>query len=186
MSRDRFPRTKAQVTAGRAIEVLAEEHGLTDELRAHRVIVEWEAIVGPRIAAIAWPEGLNRGVLWVRVKNAPWLHELTLMRPELLRRLRAALGEDGELAGVETREEAGERRRVLVEDLRFHLRPRPTEDGDLIAKLKAAGLVRQPRPRRKAVPAVGEDKTQIENEAARVDDPELRELIRAVRVRNGR
>lgn len=174
---DRFKRTRAQITAGQALARLAEEHRLTDELRAHRVIVEWRDIVGARIAAVAWPEGLAKGVLWVRVKSSPWLHELTLLKPQLLAGLQRALGDD--------EPERGDRPR-LVADLRFHLRPRATHDDDLLAKLRAAGLVRKPRAKVPAVAAVGAARAAIEDEAARVDDPELRELIRAVRVRNGR
>src|SRR5688500_18519789 len=118
---------KRQLTAAEALQVLAAETGLSDELRAHRVIVEWADIVGSRIASVAWPEGLNKGVLWVRVKSSPWLHELTLMKGELLGRLQQALGDD----------DGG--RPPLVAEMRFHLRPRPTEDDDLIGRLKKAG-----------------------------------------------
>lgn len=174
MARDRFPRVRGPISAGEAVTRLADEHGLTDEMRAHRVIVEWRDIVGARIAAVAWPESLTRGVLWVRVKSSPWLHELTLMKGELLARLARAIDEG---AGG---------RPPLVTELRFHLRPRPTDDDDLLAKLRAAGIVRSPRARVKPVAAVGEAKAAIEREADAVDDPELRELIKTVRVRNGR
>ena len=180
MARDRYQRVRGQVTAGEAVQVLVASNGLADELRAHRLIVEWADIVGARIARGAWPEGLSKGVLWVRVRTSPWLHELTLMKGQLLTQLHAALGEGG------AEEPAATRRAPLVSELRFHLRPRPTDDDDLIARLKKAGLVREPRPRKPAVPAVGSDKAAIEAEAEVVDDPELRELIRAVRVRNGR
>ncbi|HVV86011.1 MAG TPA: DciA family protein [Kofleriaceae bacterium] len=176
MGRDRFPRTRAQVSAAQALTTLAAEHGLTDELRAHRVIVEWAEIVGPRIAAVAWPEGLSKGVLWVRVKSSPWLHELNLLRLQLLGELQRAIAAgDGE---------AG--RPPLVAELRFHLRPRPTEDDDLLARLRKAGIIRRPRAKLVAVPAVGPAKAAIEQEADAIEDAELRELVRAVRVRNGR
>lgn len=174
MARDRYQRVRRQVTSAEALQVLATATGLSDELRAHRVIVEWGDIVGPRIAKVAWPEGLTKGVLWVRVRTSPWLQELTLLKGQVLGQLAKALGDT----------DAG--RPPLVTDLRFSLRPKPTEDDDLIAQLKKAGLVRVPRPRKPAVAAVGEAKASIEREADRVDDPELRELIRAVRVRNGR
>ncbi len=172
LPRDRYPRARTAITAAAAIGTITAEHGLTDEMRAHRAIVEWSTIVGPRIAKVAWPESLTRGVLWVRVKSSPWLHELNLLRGQLLTSLARALDEPG--------------RSPLVTELRFHLRPRPTEDDDLLARLRKAGLIRQPRPRRQAVAATGHEWAAIEREAEAVDDPELRELIRAVRVRNGR
>lgn len=177
MARDRFPRTWAQITAGQAVARLADEHGLSEEMRAHRVIVEWRDIVGSRIASVAWPEGLSKGVLWVRVKTSPWLHELSLLKGQLLAQLKDAIGDvEAERRGLP----------ALVTELRFHLRPRPTDDDDLLARLRAAGIVRQPRGKVKPVAAVGEAKAAIERDADVVDDAELRELIRSVRVRNGR
>jgi len=172
VARDRFPRAKVQLTAGEALARLTTEHGLTDEMRAHRVIVEWSTIVGARIAKVAWPESLTKGVLWVRVKSSPWLHELSLMRGQVLAELNRQIGDPA--------------RPPLVTDLRFSLRPRPTDDDDLLARLRAAGLVREPRAKIKPVAAVGPAREMIERDAEKVDDPELREVIRAVRLRNGR
>ena len=172
MTRDRFRRTKTAITAAEALLSVASEYHLTDEMRAHRIIVEWSTIMGPRIAAVAWPEGLSNGVLWVRVKSSPWLHELNLLRGQLMAELHRALGEPD--------------RAPLVTELRFHLRPRPTEADDLLARLRKAGLVRVPRAKLRPVAAVGPAKDAIDREADAIEDPELREVIRAVRVRNGR
>ena len=172
VGRDRYRRAKVQLTAAEALKTVAAEHHLTDEMRAHRVIVDWSTIVGPRIAKVAWPESLTKGVLWVRVKTSPWLHELSLLKGPLLAELHQQLGEPD--------------RPPLITDLRFSLRPRPTADDDLLGRLRAAGLVREPRPKLTPVAAVGEAKAAIEREADVVDDPELRDVIKAVRVRNGR
>ena len=172
MTRDRFARTWAEITAAQALQKVAAAYRLTDEMRAHQVIVEWATIMGPRIAAIAWPESLSRGVLWVRVKSSPWLHELNLLRGQLLAELHRKLGEPD--------------RPPLVTELKFSLRPRPTDDDDLLARLRKAGLVRVPRPKLRPVAAVGPAKDAIEREAESIEDPELREVVRAVRVRNGR
>ena len=44
--------------------------------------------MGEKIAAISEPEAVTReGTLFVRVKSAPWMQELQLLTPELLKRL---------------------------------------------------------------------------------------------------
>jgi predicted nucleic acid-binding Zn ribbon protein len=53
----------------------------------------WEAAVGPAIAAHARPEEVRSGKLYVSVDSALWLQELTLMKPSLIERLNALMGE---------------------------------------------------------------------------------------------
>jgi hypothetical protein len=164
----RPPRKKETVRAAAAIVDALAWHGITDEVRAHRIVTQWSEIVGDRIAARSWPDGLRSRVLWVRVRSAPWLHELTLLKPQLDAAIRAAVGEPS-----------------LFDELRYHLGARPAEPDDLLAGVRQRierGAPRRPPP----VPATGERRVAIESETATVDDAELRALIRDVRVRNDR
>jgi predicted nucleic acid-binding Zn ribbon protein len=52
----------------------------------------WPAAVGPTIAAETEVVGERAGVVKVRCRTAVWAHELTLLAPELVGRLNAALG----------------------------------------------------------------------------------------------
>jgi predicted nucleic acid-binding Zn ribbon protein len=57
-------------------------------LRQAGVVADWPAIVGPKIAAISEPEAVSRdGTLFVRVRSAPWMQELQLLTPEILKRV---------------------------------------------------------------------------------------------------
>ena len=47
----------------------------------------WEAAVGSRIANRAQPMRLERGILSVRVANAAWANELSLLSADILRQL---------------------------------------------------------------------------------------------------
>ena len=67
--------------------------GLAGKLEAASVLVDWESLVGPRIAAVTTPQRISEGVLFVQVTNSPWMMELNLMKPDLLRRLNAGKGE---------------------------------------------------------------------------------------------
>src|SRR5687767_6975087 len=66
--------------------------GLTEVVRAHRIVTEWRDMVGERIAARTWPDGLKDRVLWIRVASSAWLHELTLLRAQILAGIDAVLG----------------------------------------------------------------------------------------------
>ena len=149
--------------AGDVLAALLERYGVARDVRAHRLITEWTHIVGPRIAARAWPESIRVGVLWVRVANAAWLQELSLLRDDLLERVRDALGN-----------------RPFVEDLKFQLVPRGADPEDRPTSR------RPPRrapllPRRE--PASGPELESIRREVESIDDPDLREIVYEARRR---
>lgn len=172
----RPPRKREAMTAAAAVADALAWHGLSDEVRAHRIVAEWRDIVGARIGLRASPDGLTRvgrgdagvRVLWIRVSSSPWLHELTLLKDQLTRSIREYLGEP-----------------ALFDELRFHLGARAPEPGDLLAGIKSRAIASSRRPP-PPVPARGERKTAIEAETADVADDELRAVIREVRIRNDR
>lgn len=168
-------RKKEAVQASDAIAQAIAEAGLTAPVRAHRILTEWREMVGDRIAARTWPDGLDhqqhKKVLWVRVASSAWLHELTLVRNQILEGIHAVLGDPR-----------------LVDELRLHLGARKqVDDDDVLAKAAQARYYRKrPPPRPLPPPATGAAKARIDQETAAVDDPELRALINAVRTRHDR
>jgi predicted nucleic acid-binding Zn ribbon protein len=56
------------------------------------VFARWEEIVGPTVAAHAWPLSLKDGLLRIGVEQPGWATQLTFLGPELLRQLAAATG----------------------------------------------------------------------------------------------
>ena len=85
-----------------------EQRGVASEVREQRLVTEWEDIVGERVAVRAWPDGLRQGVLFIRVSNSAWLHELSFLKE-------AILASANRMAGPPT----------LVKEVRLHLGPRP-------------------------------------------------------------
>lgn len=164
-------RKKELAPAAEAIGDALAHAGLTSAVRAHRIVTEWRDMVGERIAARTWPDGLKDRVLWVRVSSSAWLHELTLVRAQILEGIHAVLGEPR-----------------LVEELKLHIGARKQIDADdqLAMVQQARQRRRRPPPRPLGPPASGEAKARIERETADVADDELRELIRTVRVRHDR
>lgn len=64
--------------------------GFGERLKQAGVVEDWPTIVGDKIAAVSKPEAVTQdGTLFVRVTSAPWMQELQLLTPELLKRLGA-------------------------------------------------------------------------------------------------
>ena len=50
----------------------------------------WPELVGAQIAAVTAPQSVSAdGTLWVAVRTHAWMTELSLLEPELLRKLNA-------------------------------------------------------------------------------------------------
>jgi predicted nucleic acid-binding Zn ribbon protein len=76
---------------GDALRAYLARSGLAPRLEQAGVVGAWPQIVGDKIAAISEPESVTQdGTLFVRVRSAPWMQELQLLTPELLKRLKAA------------------------------------------------------------------------------------------------
>jgi predicted nucleic acid-binding Zn ribbon protein len=147
--------------ASDAVAAALELHGISDQVRAGRVITEWSELVGPKIAQRTRPDGVTDRLLWVEVATSAWLHELNLLRPQLLKGLLERLGEP-----------------ALFDDLRFRLTGRYRRDPVMLRAARRPA----PPPRPLPPPATGAARERIVREAAAVDDDELRELIARVRI----
>jgi predicted nucleic acid-binding Zn ribbon protein len=159
------PRVRAVLPASDAIAAALQLHGITDEIRAGRVLTEWSELVGPKIAQRTRPDGVFERLLWIEVATSAWMHELNMLRPQLLKGLLERLGEP-----------------ALFDDLRFRLAGKTRKN-----PVQLRGPRRPPPPPRPApVPATGVARERIVREVSVVDDEELRELIARVRITHDR
>jgi hypothetical protein len=134
--------------------------GVEGELRAHRVVAHWDKIVGEKIASRSFPDGLHRGVLWVRVDSAAWMHELSFLRKEIASKANDVVGDP-----------------PLVHEVKLHLGARTdAADGDALAPIAA---IRRPSPKERPLPppATGKKLENIESEVSRIVDAELRQIL---------
>jgi hypothetical protein len=154
--RDRPPEPAGALVA----KVLARS-GVAGAVREHRLVTEWTNMVGERIAARAWPDGLDRGVLYVRVVSSAWMHELGFLREPLVEAARRVTGDP-----------------PLVKEIRFHLGARhKISDDDAVAAL--ARKRRAPRPAPPPPPVLSADaRARIDRATEHIADAELREIIR--------
>ena len=160
--RSRRPfRTREVVPAAQAVATALQFHGISDEIRAGRLLTEWADLVGPKISQRTRPDGIRERVLWIEVATSAWLHELNLLRTQLVSGLVERLGEPR-----------------LFDDVKFRLAGRKPRDP---VTLRAGGRI-IPKPPPDPIPATGAAREQIVREVSAVDDDELRELIARVRI----
>lgn len=171
-ARQQLRRHKEVMSAGALVSETLASYGLTETLRGYRIPAEWSELVGERIARRTKPLGIvgpqGRRVLQVQVASSAWLHELGLLKAQLLDVLWKAIGEPR-----------------LFDDMTFQLAGRSRSPND------APGTPPAPRPRERPklgapVEAKGADRERILSETSEVDDDELRALIARVRTRHNR
>jgi len=96
---------------GSIIAALTEALDLGPGLRAQRAVAEFASIVGPAISAHAWAEDTRGDVLLVVTDSPVWAHQLQMLEPELVSKLRAVLGEGCPVTRLRFR--SGSRRRAF-------------------------------------------------------------------------
>lgn len=164
--RDRRRRLREVVRAGEIVDGLLTGYHIADEVRSHRVVVDWRIIVGARIAARTRPHPVRDGVLHVQVSNSTWMHQLAFMREEIKTRVNEHVGAP-----------------PLVSSVRLHLGYRRRDDG----AEPVIGPARRTRRRRPLPPPASDEQlAEIERELAAVDDPELQAVILEARRRLAR
>ena len=63
--------------------------GIAEKVERASVVSDWEELVGAPIAAVARPVRVQGDTLFVEVESASWRMELSMMRPQLMRKLNA-------------------------------------------------------------------------------------------------
>ena len=159
------PRALEARYAGDAIRAALRLNGIADQVRAEAVLTQWTDLVGPKIASRTRPYGVHERVLVIEVASSAWLHELNLLKSQILGGLLQRLGEP-----------------KLFDDLKFKLAGRSGGRATLIRPKPRPGRPAPPPPH----PATGAAREQIVREVEKIDDAELRELIARVRIQNDR
>ena len=91
----RKPDEKQHRTAsiGEALASFLDKSGLAPRVEQAAVVPEWASLVGPQIAAVTNPLSVTQdGLLFVAVSTHGWMAELSMLEPELLKRLNTTPG----------------------------------------------------------------------------------------------
>jgi predicted nucleic acid-binding Zn ribbon protein len=78
---------------GDSLPGLARSLGIPAPAALSVLFARWEEIVGPTIAAQAWPVQVRNGVLRIGVDLPGWATQLSFLAPDLLRQVVAATGD---------------------------------------------------------------------------------------------
>ena len=78
--------------------------GVAEKLLEQKAMEKWTQTVGPQIAASSKAEEVHDGVLFVSCKSSMWSSELTLHKPDIIKKLNVAVG------------------REVIKDIRFRAR----------------------------------------------------------------
>ena len=87
------PKKRKPQKLGDVMSRMLSKSGIADRVAQAAVIPDWPALVGPQIARVTEPMSVTpQGTLFVAVTTNAWMTELSLMEPELLRRLNERTG----------------------------------------------------------------------------------------------
>lgn len=100
MTRRRRPPMRRAAPAGELLNKLLVNFGLDKRLQQYRALLIWDEVVGPQIAERARPSKLRGSVLEVCVDQPTWMQQLQLMKPQILKKLNAQLGEEGAIKEI--------------------------------------------------------------------------------------
>jgi hypothetical protein len=138
---------------GEIILKILEQRNIPHTSADRHLVDIWRRAVGPQIAAQTYPHTLKRGSLYVRVSAPVWLHQLQFMKEEILDKIR-------ELSS-----------REVIRTLFFTIGEIPSP---------AQGGIRALSSNQSLVPLSERDRNMIEESLSTVPDPELREILNRV------
>ena len=87
------PKKRRPRKLGDVMHDVLKQAGIADRVAQANVIPEWSSLVGPQIARVTEPLSVTpQGTLFVAVTTNAWMTELSLMEPDLLRRVNQKSG----------------------------------------------------------------------------------------------
>jgi predicted nucleic acid-binding Zn ribbon protein len=72
---------------GPLIENLLKSHGLWQGYQQHMLIESWNDLVGNSLAEVTKAEKITNGVFRVLVKDSVWAYHLSMLKPQLIKKL---------------------------------------------------------------------------------------------------
>lgn len=141
---------------GEILRKVLKKRNIPHTVTDRRLLDLWTQAVGPQIAARTLPETVKRGGLYVRVSAPAWLHQLQFLKEEILIKMNTLAGQE-------------EFRRLF-----FSIGEIPAPPPDATVPPPGAPL---PAPLRKR------DRNMIQESLAAIRDPELREILERVMVK---
>jgi predicted nucleic acid-binding Zn ribbon protein len=82
------------IELGQIIKQVLERRKMWRQYRQCLIIDQWDQLVGPKIAAVTCARRIERRMLWVKVSDSTWAYHLTLLKPQLIKKINEHAGEN--------------------------------------------------------------------------------------------
>jgi predicted nucleic acid-binding Zn ribbon protein len=76
------------------LEKTLKSQGMDKRIQQEGAVIHWEDIVGAKIAKASQAVRIDRGTLLIEVKSSAWKHQIQMLKPDIIKKLNAQLGED--------------------------------------------------------------------------------------------
>ena len=79
---------------GTILDSLFEQQGIEESIRVHRVVVDWDSVVGDEVSRHARAVHIEHGTLIVEAESPGWMHRLQMQEGDLRSRVNQHFGEE--------------------------------------------------------------------------------------------
>ncbi|MFP4162745.1 MAG: DUF721 domain-containing protein [Chitinispirillaceae bacterium] len=78
-------RSQPPSKVGAVLQSILQERGYSTICKEYEVVAKWKEIVGERVGAVTECSRTENGILYVKVKSAPWRQELAYLKGDLIK-----------------------------------------------------------------------------------------------------
>jgi hypothetical protein len=142
---------------GNVLAGILKKHNIFFDSEEQRLLEIWQKAVGPQISVQTRPDKLKRNTLFVKVSSSVWMHQLHILKQDIIEKTNQLLGKD------------------LIKNIHFSI-------GDIPSPMPAHPYVSSFSPDSYALK--DKEKKLIEKSVSSVADPELKEILRRVMMKN--
>ena len=142
---------------GNILQDILKKHNITIDPEEQHLLELWHKAVGPQISAHTRTDKLKRNTLFVKVSSSVWMHQLHLLKSEIIEKINILLGKE------------------LIKNIHFSIGEMPT------TPLKNLYL---PSLSPESYPLRDREKKMIEKNISTVSDQELKEILKRVMTKN--
>ena len=136
---------------------ILKKHNIFFDSEEQRLLEVWQKAVGPQISVQTRPDRLKRNTLFVKVSSSVWMHQLHILKQEIIEKINQLLGKE------------------LIKNIHFSM-------GDIPSTMPTNSYSSPFSP--DSYPLRDKDKELIEKSISSVADRELKEILRRVMTKN--
>jgi len=79
---------------GDFLESALRSMGIWDEVQDAKILIDWEEIVGEKLAKVAKPVRFEDSELWIAVEDPSWRSEIFNIRDAIIKKINDKLGKE--------------------------------------------------------------------------------------------